>query len=223
MKVTVIVPVYNEEKYISQCLKALTNQTESPDEIIVVNNNSSDQTVELVKQYNVKIVDEKQQGMSYARTRGFNEAEGDIIARCDADSIAPTNWIARIKYDFSTYKIDAVSGPIEMYDFAVVKPFVSNLYFLFLKIFHQGHETLLGPNMAITKNVWNKIKDDVCLDNTKVHEDIDMAIHINRVGGIILRDKKLIMKTSGRRITKNPLSFFIEYPSRLINTFRVHS
>ena len=51
-------------------------------------------------------------------------------------------------------------------------------------------------------------------------EDIDLSIHIHKVGGRILIDKSLIVAVSGRRIVGNPASFFIEYPCRLIKTLK---
>jgi len=55
MKVSVVVPAYNEEAYIGNCLESLTNQKVKPDEIIVVNNNSTDATVKIAKRFPVRI------------------------------------------------------------------------------------------------------------------------------------------------------------------------
>ena len=52
MKVSVVIPVYNEEKYIKNCLESLMKQEEKPDEIIVVDNNCTDETINIVKKYN---------------------------------------------------------------------------------------------------------------------------------------------------------------------------
>lgn len=104
MKISVIIPVYNEEKYIVPCLKSLLKQEEKPDEIIVVDNNCTDKTIPLVRKYPVKIVKEKKQGIVFARNHGFNIATGDIIARIDADSTAPKNWVQTIKKNFSKEK-----------------------------------------------------------------------------------------------------------------------
>ena len=51
MKVSVVIPVYNEEKYIKNCLESLMKQEEKPDEIIVVDNNCTDETINIVKKY----------------------------------------------------------------------------------------------------------------------------------------------------------------------------
>ena len=76
--------------------------------------------------------------------------------------------------------------------------------------------------MIITKKIWKKIKNDVCLEDKQVHEDIDLGIHIYKFRGTIKHDRNLLVKASGIRIAKNPLSFFVEYPIRAVKTFLSH-
>lgn len=222
MRLSVVIPVYNEEKYIERCLISLKNQTEKPDEVIVVDNNCTDKTVEIVKKYKVKIIKEKNQGMVHARNKGFNSARYDIIARCDADSVLSTDWIARIKKNFQKEHVDALSCPIFFYDLPIKKLPYANFFLDLYSLIRPGEEMLIGPNMALTKKVWNKVKNKVCLDDRVVHEDIDLAIHIIKEGGKIKRDRTLIIGASGRRIKFNPISFFVEYPIRLIKMLRAH-
>ena len=173
MKISLVIPAYNEEKFIKKCLESVKNQTVEPSEVILINNDSIDKTADIAKNFKVKIINEKQQGISYARNRGFNEAKYEIIARCDADCILPKNWIEQIAANFKRGNIDALVGPLYYYDLIlpskqIVIAFIKSLRVLI------GHYPLIGPNMAITKNVWKKIKDNVCNDNRLVHEDIDL-------------------------------------------------
>jgi glycosyltransferase involved in cell wall biosynthesis len=222
MNVSVIVPVYNEEKFIKKCLESLTNQQEKADEIIVIDNNCRDKTIDIAKKFPVRIVRETVQGMIAARNRGFNEAKHEIIARVDADVIVPPDWIKTIKQDFFQEKIDALTGPLIFYDLVFPSPIYSEIYFSFMRLIQLGKDALVGPNMIITKKIWQKIKSDVCLNDKLVHEDIDLGIHINKSGGRIKYNKDLAVKASGRRIAKNPLSFFIEYPIRAVKTLLNH-
>jgi glycosyltransferase involved in cell wall biosynthesis len=222
MKISVVVPVYNEQKYIGQCLQALTTQTRPPDEIIVVNNNSTDESETIIKKYKVRLINEKKQGMTYARNRGFNEATGDIIARTDSDSVPPPDWIEKIEKNFKKNSLDGLGGPLDMHDLQMSSPGMSGAFITIIRFILGGKGVMLGPNMVLTKKIWEKIKDSVCMDNHKVHEDIDLSIHVNKAGGIIGYDETLIMRSSGRRIRDNPLSFFLEYPMRLISTFRTN-
>jgi len=224
-KTSVIIPVYNEEKYIFNCLDSLKKQIDKPDEIIIVNNNCSDKTVEIIQKYRkllpIKIISEKKQGMIFARNKGFNQAKSNILVKCDADSILPPNWIKKIKENFSKNKIDGLTGPIIFYDFFLKTTFFSKIYLLLMKILQNG-ETLVGPNMAISKRIWEKIKKEVCLDEKNVHEDIDLSLHVLKNKGKIYYDWKLIAYTSARRIVKTPWIFFVNYPFRLIKNLLSH-
>lgn len=221
MKLSLVIPTYNEEKYIEKCLESIKNQTVAPDEIILVDNNSKDNTVKIAKKFKIKIINEKQQGISFARNRGFNEAKYDIIARCDADCILPNTWIEQIKEDFKSKNIDALGGPLYYFDIIIPNKKIFVAFIKLMKVI-LGHYPLIGPNMIVTKNIWNKVKKLVCNDNNLVHEDIDLAIHINKIGGKIKYDDKLINTISSRRLKNNPYSYFIEYPDRWIRTLQHH-
>lgn len=222
MKVSVVIPAYNEEKYIGNCLLSLKNQEQKADEIIVVDNNSTDHTGVIASEYHVNLVHETKQGMIPARNSGYNKASYDIIARTDADTVLPSDWIKKIKNNFEESDIDALSGPIVFYDLPLKTPFWANLFLDFMTHVQKGRNTLIGPNMAFTKNIWGKIRDSVCLDSKAVHEDVDIGMHILQAGGTIKIDKTLIVEASGRRIKANPVSFFIEYPVRLIHSLQNH-
>lgn len=216
MKISVVIPAYNEELYIGPCLESLLNQQEKPDEIIVVNNNSTDRTVEIAKNYPVRIINEPQQGMIQARNRGFNEAKYEIIARTDADTILPPTWIKNIKKKLENQKIIALSGPAKFYD---LPEFAQNdtwktqpTWLKIIKSYNKivrkllKHDCLYGPNCILRKRAWEKIKDDVCLNDKLVHEDLDLAIHLAPLG-IVKFDNSFVVQTSVRR-WKKPESYF---------------
>jgi glycosyltransferase involved in cell wall biosynthesis len=223
MNISVVIPVYNEALYIGPCLESLLKQSKKPKEIIVIDNNSTDRTIEIVKQYPVKLIKEKKQGKIYARNTGFNYASSEIIARCDADCIVSLDWIYRIEQYFFKHKhISGLIGLSKYYDLPIRTTFFANVFLNYMKYVHRGNETLLGFNMAITQKIWVKVRNDVCLDEHNIHEDIDLAFHIHKMGGIIHRDKNMLVDTSARRIKKHPYSFFIKYPIQLVNTIQRH-
>ena len=216
MKVSVVIPVYNEEEVLDKCLTALVNQTVKADEIIVVDNNSTDNSVKIAKRHKVRIVKEKKQGISYARNAGFNSAKYDIIARADADVEVAPDWIQRIKTAFLNQEVDGLAGSV--YFPESFGKWGNDLVLDLTKIVQHGKETMFGLNMAITKKAWQKVRPYVNMDNKKVHEDMDLALWLWQVGGKIVYDKELIVKSSSRRIFNNPLSFFVEYPIRTVKT-----
>jgi glycosyltransferase involved in cell wall biosynthesis len=128
MNISVVVPAYNEEKFISDCLKALTSQTMQPFEIIVVDNNSTDNTVEIAKQFDVTVIHEKKQGMINARNAGYDFAKGSIIARTDSDTRVPKDWIEKISYHFENDDIDGLAGITSIYDLPFSSPLFSRVF-----------------------------------------------------------------------------------------------
>jgi glycosyltransferase involved in cell wall biosynthesis len=228
MKVSVVIPAFNEEAYIGACLESFMHQKVKPDEIIVVNNNSSDNTVKIIKKYSVLLVNEKKQGMIPARNRGFNEAKYDIIARTDADTIVPPDWIKNIKTHFKNKNIIALTGPADFYDQdedTSISNYRTKVAVQALKSYLNilksvlNHDCLFGPNYALRKDIWDKIKNEVCLDDKAVHEDIDISIHLAPLG-IIKFDKRLVVSSSLRR-WKNVDPYF-EYPYRTIKSIQKH-
>lgn len=221
MKVSVVIPAYNEEKYIVKSLGSVMNQKVGADEIIVVNNNSHDKTEEIALKMGARVVHEPKQGMTPARNRGFDAAKYEIIARIDADVIVPTNWIKLIKKSFEKKNYDAFTGPVTFNDL-FAKPtstLPSKIYLESLRVFSRGNRYLMGPNMILKRDMWLKVRKLVNLDDSKVHEDIDLSLKIIKAGGKIGFDPDLIVQISGRRIKNHPESFFLEYPTRLVKTF----
>lgn len=225
MKISVVIAAYNEEKHIGLCLDSLMKQTRKPDEIIVVDNNSQDKTSQIVKKYSqVKLIFEKKPGTIPARNTGFNKAKGEIIARCDADTIVPPDWIEKIEKVFlKKNSIIAVSMPILTYDIPFIRNKLKFLFYLYMFIprLFIGHYPLLGPSMAIRKTIWDKIMPELCTDPKKVHEDLDISFHIKKLGKVY-HDKTNLVLTSGRRIKYNPWSFFGEYTIRFFKMLRNH-
>lgn len=224
MKVSVVIPVYNEEKYIKNCLNSLINQSEEPDEIIVVDNNCIDKTIKIVKKYkNIRIIREAIQGMTPARNTGFNQAKYEIIVKCDADSILSPDWIKNIKNDFArNTDIIAVSVPMRLVDIGAIGRSTIPFYiYLFIPKLLVGFYYLIGPGYALKKSAWNKVKSEICLDDKKVHEDIDISFHLKKHGKIF-HDGKNAVNSSARRIISNPFSFFGEYIYRFFKMYWDH-
>ncbi len=221
MKVSLVIPCYNEQKYIASCLESAMQQVVPFDEIIIVNNNCTDRTMEIVSQFpSVRVISEKVQGMTPARNAGFRAATGDVIARTDADAILPSDWNLQIHKIFADDTVDALSGPGVVYDlFSFYKGNTSTrAYATVMKFIFNGHETLVGFNMVLRKRMWDQVKPTVCLDDSKVHEDMDLALHIHAKGGHIEYRNDFFVFASARRLKQNPASFFIEYPVRCAKT-----
>ena len=84
-KFSIIVPVYNVEKYIGKCLESIKNQTYKDYEVIVVNDGSTDKSMEIAKEYNVKVINTKHVSVSEARNIGVKHATGEYLMFLDSD------------------------------------------------------------------------------------------------------------------------------------------
>ncbi len=224
MKVSVVIPTYNEEKYIEDCLKSLLNQVEPADEIIIVDNNCTDKTIEIAQKYPVRIIKETTQGMIPARNKGLDSAKFPLILRTDADARVPKDWVKQIKKHFlGDSELLALSGSYLFYETPrrhnkQVEKLFKSFYFYSLKQL-LGHDALMGPNMAIKKSVWAEVRNEVCLRDDLVHEDIDLAIHIGRFGKVSY-DPKIVVPVSFRRWRK--IKPYVDYPYRYFRTIQVH-
>lgn len=94
-KVSVIVPVYNVEKYLKQCLDSIVNQTYKNLEIIIVNDGTKDNSMKIVEEYlqdkRIKVINKENGGLSSARNRGIEEATGEYISFVDSDDYIDLN------------------------------------------------------------------------------------------------------------------------------------
>ena len=104
MYLSIIVPVYNVEKYIRPCLESIFFQglNEKDYEVIVVNDGTRDRSMEVVDSFqtahsNMTIIHQENQGLSIARNTGMKHAKGDYIAFLDSDDILAKNSLKRYK------------------------------------------------------------------------------------------------------------------------------
>jgi glycosyltransferase involved in cell wall biosynthesis len=119
MHISVVIPAYNEEKYLPQCLEALRHQSypRSRYEVIVVDNASTDSTAAIARSFDVRVVPEPKKSVAQARQTGARAAQGSIIAGTDADAIPPTDWLTTIAELFTpNHGLGGVTGPVYLYD-----------------------------------------------------------------------------------------------------------
>ena len=186
LTLAIVIPVYNEQSYLKACLDSIATQAVLPDEVIVVDNNSTDRTLEIARSYKfVKVINETKQGVVFARNRGFDAAKSQLIGRIDGDTILPANWVADVKRLYT-----ASGSPAH---FAATAPSsFRNHYKFFWYGMHRvtyfwpsrlmlGHTTFVCSNMLISRKLWQEVRQSVCL-RTNLHEDMDLALHVARTG-----------------------------------------
>jgi len=125
MKLSIVIPAYNEETYIGKCLESIAMEKTRGRfdvEIIVVNNASDDRTGEVARSFSfVKVVDEPRKGLVRARQTGYEASTGELVANVDADTLLPEGWIGTVFEEFSAdSELVALSGPYRYYDLSAV-------------------------------------------------------------------------------------------------------
>jgi len=118
-RVSVVVPVFQGERVIGDCLVSVLGQTFPHDqyEIVVVNNGSTDRTGALVEGFPVRVVEEPRLGVAFARNRGVEAARGELVAFTDADCLAEPTWLAALVAHFDAHvQLAGVGGHLPGYD-----------------------------------------------------------------------------------------------------------
>ncbi|MCX6715708.1 MAG: glycosyltransferase family 2 protein [Candidatus Taylorbacteria bacterium] len=207
MKVSIVIPAYNEEGNIAKTIEAVLAQDYPNYEVIVVNNASTDKTAEIASRYStIKVVDEPIKGILSARERGRITATGDLIANIDADCLPDPDWITRGVAHFIHDGIVGATGPYDYYDghpifrrgsLATQKHvyhFMSKL--LQSRLIKRGAILIGGNNLIRAKTL---AKAGGYTTAIKFYgEDTDTARKIARHGRIVF-NPKFSIKTSARR------------------------
>ena len=178
--ISVIVPVFNQEKYIEQCLVSLFDQASDKTEFIIINDGSTDRSLELCRKVmsrynaNVRLVDQKNQGLIKARSVGLSQACGDYIVSVDSDDVLLDKAIPRLLELIEKYEPDIICYNATR-DLKTLKPeFVYP--FEDEKLFsgeskYELYRLLCGTDKL--NNIWAKcVKRSIFLDK-EVYEDID--------------------------------------------------
>lgn len=209
MKLSIVIPAYNEEKYVGICIASVLKEIENSQreiEVVVVNNASTDNTKKVAESFvGVKVIDEFNKGLVRARSAGYNGSNGDIVANIDSDGWLPKGWIENVFQEFEKdSKMVALSGPYIYPEMSWLFNCIVKLWYwiglafsLFNQhIIHRG-AMLQGGNFIVKRSAMEKIGGfDTSIEF--YGEDTDVACRISKVGKVKFTFN-LPMYTSSRR------------------------
>jgi glycosyltransferase involved in cell wall biosynthesis len=207
MTISVVVCAYNEGRLLPGCLYSLLSQTRLPDEIVVVNNASTDSTGAVARSVpHVRVIDEPRKGLVVARETGRRAARGDVLAYIDADCRVPICWMERIEARMRrSPDIVAVTGPYRFYDWDWTGRSLIRMYDWIVApathaLVHRGFgigAILYGGNFAVRADALARIGG---FDQTiEFHgEDTNLGRRLNRIGAVALSSDCWVW-TSARR------------------------
>ncbi|WEO78563.1 glycosyltransferase family 2 protein [Cryobacterium sp. SO2] len=181
--ISVVIPVYNDAVFLRTCLRALSQQRRPADEIVVVDNASTDASATVARAAGARLVTEPLRGIWPAAAAGYDAATGDVIARLDADSVPPVDWLERIEARFTADPDTAVyTGPGDFYDCGPVTAWLGARlyiggYFRWMGVW-LGHPVLFGSNFAMRRQVWAANRGRVRRRRRDVHDDLDFSMHL---------------------------------------------
>ncbi len=210
MRLSFVIPAYNEESYLPACLESILGQTGrlgNQVEIVVVNNASSDRTREVALSYpGVVVVDEMRKGLPWARQAGFLASTGELIANVDADSRLTPGWVAKVLAEFERLpEMVAFSGPVIYYDLKRSERFSVQIFYLIAFSIYVLNRYVLragsmvqGGNFVLRRAALESI-GGFNTDIAFYGEDTDVARRLNRVGKVVFTFQ-LKMFSSARRL-----------------------
>ncbi|RLE49501.1 MAG: glycosyltransferase family 2 protein, partial [Candidatus Methanomethylicota archaeon] len=202
IKATVIIPTYNEEKFVEKCLRSLCDQTVSREkyEIIIVDGYSTDRTREIAAKYADKVIYQISKGVGGARNDGAREAKGRILVFTDADVVFPKNWLERIiSYFEKDDDIIAVCGPDEPLEHSGKLLALYKLINGFSKVLYKiGIVGTRGTNTAVRKDIFFKIGG---YTDYPLCDDVELGLRLKKLGKVVY-DNKIKVKMSARRFNK---------------------
>lgn len=181
--ISVVIPVRNDADGLHRCLRALALQTRRPDEIVVVDNASADDSAQVARRAGARVVPCDRVGIPAAAAAGYDAATGDLILRLDADCLPATTWIeamtaaAHRRPDVAAFTGGArfVDGPRRLR--TVLATVYLGAYALVLTP-TLGHPPLFGSNLAMRRSAWQAVSDQVHRDDPELHDDLDLAYHL---------------------------------------------
>lgn len=214
---SIIIPAYNEEKYLNECLSSIYSQkTTKSFEVIVVDNNSRDATSTITSSWkDVKLICELRPGATITRNTGAKAACAERLYFLDADCRLPEGLLESIIQTFSNNtSIQLISGPY-IYDkdgwFPKVVTdnlFYFSLYHILVKFFF-GIRQFPGGNFAITKKLFEEVKgfdETICNQEIILPDDLDLAIRIHNYGtDNVVFSRKYAVFSSFRRVKRSPI------------------
>jgi len=181
IKFSVVVPLYNKEKEIVDTLNSILNQTYKPDEVIVVDDGSTDKSVKVIEKNfknKVKIIKQKNCGVSCARNRGIKEAKNEFVCFLDADDLWEETFleeIAKLIQDYpeaivysTSHKMIDEKGQVVYPKVGLKKNFRGYLN-NFIRIFKDNYGVINSSSVCIRKSInplfplGEKKGEDICL------------------------------------------------------------
>lgn len=200
--VSVVIPVLDDAGLLARCLDALNAGTRRPDEIVVVDNGSSDGSADVARRRGARVVVEQRRGIAPASAAGFDAATGDLIARIDADCVPDRDWLRHVEARFaSDPDLDALTGSADFIDANRATAWLGRVAYLGWYFWAMGlllgHPPFFGSNLAMRSRAWSRLRAGIHRESATVHDDLDLSFQV-QPGMVVAYDDARLMGISAR-------------------------
>ena len=206
--VSVVIPVLDDAVALERCLRRLARQTVAPLEVVVVDNGSRDGSADVARRHGARVVTEPTPGIPAANAAGCDAAVGDVLARCDADTVPGERWVERIADHFAgDPRLTAVTGTGVFYDVGPLRAALQGRLYL-ASYYASMHAAiarwpLWGSSMALRREAWEAVRADLHPGDAELHDDVELTFALGaRLGrdARIRLDRRLVVGVSGRSL-----------------------
>lgn len=180
--VSVVIPVKDDADALRRCLRALELQTRRPDEIVIVDNGSIDDSSAIARGAGALVISCDEPGIPAAAAAGYDAANGEIILRMDADCLPAAGWVSAMADAFDARRdVSVLTGGARFTDGP--RPLRASLAACYLGGYATmcspalGHLPLFGSNMGFRRSAWWSIRSSVHQADPELHDDLDLAFH----------------------------------------------
>lgn len=186
MNITVVIPCLNDAPLLERCLKSLARQHRLADAVVVADNGSFDNSVDVATSHNAVVVAEPRRGITWAAAAGYDEAcrlGADAIVRTDADAWLPPHFLADVEraWQRAPEHVVGLTGPAH---FDGLPHVISRLYlglYMVLVGSALGHPPLFGTNCTFRALWWQSVRRSLDLADTQVHDDMQLSFAVGPV------------------------------------------
>lgn len=202
---SVVIPVKDDAAELRRCLRALARQTLPPDEIIVVDNASTDDSAAVAARHGARVVRCDTPGIPAATASGYDAATGDVILRLDADGVPGPRWVETMATACTRDpRVGAWTGGAHFVDGPrfLRRPLAAAYLLSYVVVCGSalGHGPLFGSNLALRRSAWLAVRDRVHRDDAALHDDLDLAFHVgerHRIRWLLHTDMGISMRPFG--------------------------
>lgn len=221
MGISVIIPTYNEEKYIETCLKSLECQDFPGNyEVIVSDGSSTDNTAAIAGRHADRVIVDRKDTIAYGRQAGAHAAKYSILAFTDADTYIPPDWLSNLASSLEDCRVVGAHGKLLPLD---GNRFENDFCNYVLPPYSQfmvniNKPSVPGSNFAVRRKAFNKVRGF----NTKLvtAEDVDLCNRIKKLGKFVYNPEAVVYVSTRRVREWGYLKMLSFYTS---NTIKYHA